>query len=85
MSRQSHLLSANDKDNNELMLAAVHRSGIYLIEKNPGKAKLGDHLMKAVCPFIASNGFPYLQMRSVGLHSMLVREKEGKDGGKSCS
>ena len=27
---------------------------------------------------IASNGVPFLQMRLVGLHSTLIREKEGK-------
>ena len=29
-------------------------------------------------PFIASNGIPYLQMRSAGSHCTLGREKEGK-------
>ena len=31
----------------------------------------------AVQPVITSNGIPFLQMRSVGLHSMSGREKEG--------
>ena len=35
-------------------------------------------LMKAVRSVISSNGVPYLQMRSVGLHSTLGSEKEGK-------
>ena len=36
--------SANDKDDNEVIRGAVHRSlGIYLIaEENPGKPQLGD-------------------------------------------
>ena len=34
--------------------------------------------MKAVRPVIASNGVPYLQMRSVGSLSTSGREKDGK-------
>jgi hypothetical protein len=34
--------------------------------------------MKAVRPVIASNGIPFLQMMSVGLHSTSGREKERK-------
>ena len=43
VSRQSRL-SAHDKDNNETIQGAVHRSpGIYLtVEENPGKCELGD-------------------------------------------
>ena len=33
--------------------------------------------MKAVRPVIASNGVPYLQMRSVGSYNTSGREKEG--------
>ena len=33
--------------------------------------------MKALQPVIASNGVPYLLMRSVGSHSTLGMEKEG--------
>ena len=33
--------------------------------------------MKAVWPVIASNGVPFLQMRSVGSQSTSEREKEG--------
>ena len=60
---------------------AVHRSpGIYLMaEENPGKPQVGDCLMKVVRPVIASNAFPYFQMRSVGLQSTSGREKEGKE------
>ena len=38
---------ANDKDNNEMIPGAVHRSpGIFLkAEGNPGKPQLGDHKM----------------------------------------
>ena len=41
-------LVANDKDDNEIILGAVHRShGICLTaEKNPRKPQLGDRLMK---------------------------------------
>ena len=35
--------------------------------------------MKAVQPTIASNGVPYLQMKSVRSHSTSGREKEGKE------
>ena len=34
--------------------------------------------MKIVWPVVASDDVPSLQMRLVGLHSMLWREKEGK-------
>ena len=42
---------ANDKDDNEMILGAVHRSpGICLTaEENPIKPQLGDHLMKRLC------------------------------------
>ena len=81
MSHQSRL-SANDKGDNEMILGTVHRSlGIYLTtEESSGKTKLGDRLMKAVRPVIASNGVPDIQMRSVGLNSTSGR-KEGKKGG----
>ena len=65
-------MSANDKVGNE-----VRSSGIYLTaEENSGKPQLGDHLMKAVHPVIASNGVPYLQMRLIG--SQHVKKGEGK-------
>jgi hypothetical protein len=35
--------------------------------------------MKAVQLVIASNGVHYLEMRSLGLHSISGMEKEGKD------
>jgi hypothetical protein len=46
----SVMLVINDKDNNEMILGAVHRSpGICLTaEANPGKSQLGDHLMKGL-------------------------------------
>ena len=47
-----------------------------MAEENTRKPQLGDRL-KAVRPVIASNGVPFLQMRSVGSHSMSGREKEG--------
>ena len=57
-------LSANNIGDNEMNPRAVDRSpGIYLmVEENP---RLGKHL-KAVRTVIASNGVPYLQMRSIG-------------------
>ena len=56
--------------------------GIYLTaEENPGKLQLGDRLVKAVRPVIASNGVPCLQMSSVESQSMSGREKEGQGGG----
>ena len=73
MSRQSRV-STNDKGDNKMIPEAVHSSPVIYItsEENPG-----DSLMKAVWPLIASNGVPYLQMRSVGSHSTSGREKEG--------
>ena len=60
---------------------AVHKyPGIYFItEENPSKPQLGDRLMKDVRPVIASNGVPFLQMRSVGSQSTYGMEMEGKD------
>ena len=52
--------------------------GFLTSEETLGKLQLGDHLMKAVRPFIVSNGVPYLQMRSIGSHSTSKREKKGK-------
>ena len=42
---------ANDKDDSEMILGAVHRSpGICLTaEENLRKPQLGDHLMKGLC------------------------------------
>ena len=42
---------ANDKDNNEMIPGAEHRSpGICLkVEENPGKPQLGNRLMKGLC------------------------------------
>ena len=84
VSHQSRLsrLSANDKVANEMIPGAVDRSpGICLMtEENPGKQHLGNCLMKAVRSLFASNGVPYLQMRSAGSHSTSRREEEGRDG-----
>ena len=63
---------ANDKGDNEMILGAVHRS--------PGISLVSDE--GAVRPFIASNGVPFLQMRSVGSHSTSGREREGKWKGR---
>ena len=67
---------ANDKGDNEMILGAVHRSpGICLTpEENPRKPQLGDCLIR---PVIASNGVPFLQMRSTGSLSTSGREKGG--------
>ena len=61
---------------------AVHRSpGIYLMTgETPGKAHLGDNLMKVVRPDIASNGVPYLQTTLVGSHSTSERGREKRWG-----
>ena len=40
-----------------------------MAEENPGKPQLGDRLMKAVRPVIASNGVIFLQITPVGSHS----------------
>ena len=69
---------ANDKDDNEIIPGTVHKYlGICLkAEENPGKPQL-----ETVRPVIASNGVPFLQIRSVGTHSTSGREKEGKKEG----
>ena len=73
--RVSHVVT-NDKGGNEMILGAVHRSpGIFLTaEENPRKP-LPDE--GAVRPVIASNGVPFIQIKSVGSHSTSGREKEG--------
>ena len=64
----------NDKDDNKMIPGAVHRSLCIslMAEENHGKLQLEDRLMKGL---IASNGVPFLQMRSVGSHSTSGREK----------
>ena len=54
--------------NNEMIPWAVHRSPG--LSYGCGKPQLGDPLMKAMRPVISSNGVPYLQMTSVGLHNV---------------
>ena len=49
-----------------------------MAEEVPRIPELGDHLIKAVHPVIASNRVPYHQMMSLGWHSMSRREKKGK-------
>ena len=74
---------ANDKSDNEMIPGVVHRSpGMCLAaEENPGKPRKTSARRPsdegAVRPVIASNGVPFLQMRSVGSHSASGREKEG--------
>ena len=65
---------ANNKG--DMILGAVHRSpGICLTaEENPRKPH-----EEAVRPVIASNGVPFIQMRSVGSHSMSRQEGRRKE------
>ena len=53
-----------------------------MAEELSGKPQLGNRMMKAVWPFIASNGVPYYQMMSVVSHSTSGREgkKEWTEG-----
>ena len=75
---QMSCLSANDKDDNEMIPGAVQRSGIYLmVEKKPTKPQPGDHLKKVKNSHCLKWG-PYLQLMLVELHSPLGREKKGK-------
>ena len=63
-----------------MILRAVHRSpGICLTaEENPRKTSARRPSDEgAVRPVIASNGVPFLQMRSVESHNTSGREKEG--------
>ena len=46
-------------------------------EENPGKPQPRNGLIKAMRRAFTSNEFPYLQMASVGSHSISGREKEG--------
>ena len=72
VSRQS-LLSTNDKGDNEMLcrdLLAFTSQLRKISTRRPS--------MKSVRLVIASNGVPYILMRSVGSHSRSEREKEGK-------
>ena len=62
VSRQSHL-SANDKDDNEMIPGAVHRSPDICLtaEENLGETSARRLPIKAIRPVIASNGVPYYQ------------------------
>ena len=67
----------NDKGDNEMILGTVHRSpGIYLAaEENPQKTSARRQSDEGVVrPVIASNGVPFLQMRSVGSPSTSTTE-----------
>ena len=68
-------LVANDKSDNETILGAVHRSPGICSQGKPQKTRPSDE--GNARPVIASNGVPFLQMRSVGSHSTSGREKEG--------
>ena len=69
---ESVMSVANDKSDNEMILGAVHRSpGICLTseEKNQKNSARRPSDEGAVRRVIASNGLPFLQIRSVGSHS----------------
>ena len=81
----------NDKDDNEIIQEAVHRSpGICLTaEDNPLKTSARRPFDEgAVRPVIASNEVPFLQMRSVGFHSTSRRRskeiRKGWDESSLC-
>ena len=68
---------ANDKDDSEMILGAVHRSsGINLQLRKTSARRPSDE--RVVRPVIASNGVSFLQMRSVGSHSTSGMKREGK-------
>ena len=50
---------ANNKDDNEIILGAVHRTpGIcFTAEENPRKPQLGDNLMKRLCDLVSIRGY----------------------------
>ena len=75
--RQSRL-PANDKGDNEMIPGVVHisPSNYLTTEETPIKLQLGDHSMKAVQLFTASNGVPRLQITSIGSYSTSGSEKE---------
>ena len=71
---------AHDKGDNEMTLVDMQTSlGICLtVEEKSQKTSASIPSDEgAVRPVIASNGIPFLQIRSVGSHSMTGREKEG--------
>ena len=64
---------ANDNGDNEMILGAVCRSPRISLQPRKTSAKRPSY-EGAVQPFITSNGVPFLQMRSVGSHSMSGRK-----------
>ena len=75
----SVMSAANDNGDNEMILGVVHRTpGIVLqLRKTPARRPSDEG---AVRPVIASNGTPFLKLRSVGSHSRSGSEKEGNEG-----
>ena len=69
---------ANDKDDNEMILGAVHRSpGICLTaEENLRKPQLGDRLMKGLSCRLKWSPFPPNEVGRIAQHD---RKGEGKD------
>ena len=66
---------AKDKVDNEMILGAVHRSPGICLTAEENSRKPSDE--GTVLPVTASNGVPFIQMRSVGSRSTSGREKEG--------
>ena len=75
-------LLADVKGDNEVKPRALQRSlGIYIMaEENHRKPQVGDHMIKSIKSVIASNGVPYLQMKSLVSHSTSERRKGRKKG-----
>ena len=67
----------NDKGDNEMIPGAVLFHLPYSWGKPQKTSARRPSDEGAVRPVITSNGVPFLQMRSVGLHSTSGREKEG--------
>ena len=58
----------------------MHRSlGMYLTAEETPEPSARRLSMKAVRTVFASNGIPYIQIRSLGLHSTLEMKKEGEN------
>ena len=66
---------SNDKGDNEMILGTVHMPYSRGKPQKTSARRQSDE--GAVRPVIASNGVPFLQMRSVGSYSTSEREMEG--------
>ena len=77
MTGRKSLSSDSDKGDNEMILGLYTDLLAFASQTRKLSARKPSDEW-AVRPVIASNGVPFLQMRSVGLHNTSGRKKEGR-------